>query len=73
MTTHTTPNVLNLNNVIDKVTGAMDALKETAEAAGVDLSDDMPHLERELDRFFATRHAERDEASAVIRASEAGW
>ncbi|SHT84952.1 Uncharacterised protein [Mycobacteroides abscessus subsp. bolletii] len=67
MTADTTPNVLDFNKVIDKVTGAMDALKETAEAAGVDLSDDMPHLERELDRFFATRHAERDEASAALK------
>ncbi|QSM88766.1 hypothetical protein PROPHIGD91-3_8 [Mycobacterium phage prophi91-3] len=67
MTADTTPNVLDLNNVINKVTGAMDALKETAEAAGVDLSDDMPHLERALDQFFATRDDERDEASAVLR------
>lgn len=67
MTTDATPNVLDLNKVIDRVTGAMDAIKETAEAAGVDLSDDMPHLERELDRFFATRDDERDEASAVLK------
>ncbi|SKH53438.1 Uncharacterised protein [Mycobacteroides abscessus subsp. massiliense] len=68
MTTDATPNVLDLNKVIDRVTGAMDAIKETAEAAGVDLSDDMPHLERELDRFFATRDEERDEASAALKA-----
>lgn len=67
MTTDATPNVLDLNKVIDRVTGAMDAIKETAEAAGVDLSDDMPHLERELDRFFATRDEERDKASAVLK------
>ncbi|SLI51231.1 hypothetical protein [Mycobacteroides abscessus] len=73
MTTDATPNVLDLNKVIDRVTGAMDALKETAEAAGVDLSDDMPHLEQALDQFFASRDDERDEASAAIRASEAGW
>lgn len=67
MTTDATPNVLDLNKVIDKVTAAMGALAETAEAAGVDLSDDMPHLERELDRFFATRDEERDEASALLK------
>lgn len=68
----TTPNVLDLNKVIDKVSAAIGALAETAEAAGVDLSDDMPHLERALDQFFNDRDT-RAESSAAIRASEAGW
>lgn len=68
-----TPNILQLNSVLDKTCAVMDAIKETAEGRRIDLSDDLPHLERELDRFFANRDKERAEASAAIRASEAGW
>lgn len=67
-----TPNVLQLNKVIDKVTAAMDALKETAATAGIDLRPDSDGLERALSDFFTDRD-NRDESSAAIRASEAGW
>lgn len=67
-----TPNVLQLNNVIDKVGDAMDALIETAEDAGVDLGPDADGIELALVDFFTDRDS-REESSAAIRASEAGW
>ncbi|WP_078345151.1 hypothetical protein [Mycobacteroides chelonae] len=65
--TDTTPNVLDLNNVIDKVSAAMDAITETAEAAGIDLRPDSDGLERALSEFFTDRDT-RDEASAALKA-----
>ncbi len=62
-----TPNVLHLNNVINKVTAAMDALKETAEAAGIDLRPDSDGLESALSDFFTDRDS-RDGASAALMA-----
>lgn len=62
-----TPNVLQLNKVIDQVTAAMDALKETASAAGIDLRPDSDGLERALSDFFTDRDS-RDESSAAIKA-----
>ncbi|OHU31737.1 hypothetical protein BKG74_02375 [Mycobacteroides chelonae] len=70
--TDETPNVLRLNKVIDKTGAAMDALTETAEAAGFDLGPDADDIELALIKFFADRGS-RDESSAAIRASEAGW
>ncbi|MFV8236355.1 hypothetical protein D2E98_25790 [Mycobacteroides abscessus] len=65
--TDTTPNVLHLNNVIDKVSAAMDAITEAAEAAGIDLRPDSDGLERALSEFFTDRDT-RDEASASLKA-----
>lgn len=66
MTNHATPTVLQLNKVIDKVSAAMDALVETAEAAGIDLRPDSDGLERALSAFFTDRDA-RESASAVLK------
>lgn len=66
MTNHATPTVLQLNKVIDKVSAAMDALVETAEAAGIDLRPDSDGLERALSEFFTDRDA-RESASAVLK------
>lgn len=68
----TTRNVLHLNNIVDKTAGAMDALTETAEAAGLDLGPDADGIELALVDFF-TDPESRAESSAAIRASEAGW
>lgn len=65
-TIDTTPNVLHLNNVIDKVSAAMVAITETAEAAGIDLSPDSDGLERALSDFFTDRD-NREPASAVLK------
>ncbi|MDM2382286.1 Uncharacterised protein [Mycobacteroides abscessus subsp. abscessus] len=66
--TDETPNVLQLNKVIDKTSAVMDALSETAEDTGVYVSDvDLGHLERALSEFFTDRDS-RDESSAVIKA-----
>lgn len=62
----TSPNVLQLNDTIDKVEAAMQALTETAEAAGIDLRPDVDGLERALSEFFTDRDA-RNEASAVLK------
>lgn len=61
------PNVLQLNKVIDKVTAAMDAIAETAEAAGIDLRPDVSGLEQALSEFFNDRDA-RPEASTALKA-----
>lgn len=58
-------NVLQLNNVIDKVTAAMDAIKESAEDAGIDLTPESDGLEQALADFFTDRDA-RGVASAVL-------
>ncbi|PVA66177.1 hypothetical protein [Mycobacteroides abscessus] len=65
-TTDTTPNVLHLNNVIDKVSAAMAAIAETADAAGIDLRPDSDGLESALSDFFTDRDG-RESASAVLK------
>ncbi|KRQ29824.1 hypothetical protein AOT83_26310 [Mycobacteroides sp. H001] len=64
--------MLQLNKAIDRAGSAMDALTETAEAAGFDLGPDADGIELALVDFFTDRDT-RDESSAVIRATGAGW
>ncbi|WP_078316034.1 hypothetical protein [Mycobacterium sp. D16Q16] len=62
------PNVLQLNKAVDKVTAVMDALTETAEDTGVYVSDfELDHLERALSEFFTDRD-NRDEHSDALKA-----
>lgn len=72
MTTDATPNVLQLNKVVDKTSAVMDEFDETAKAAGFDLGPDADGIELALVDFFTDRDS-REESSAAIRASEAGW
>ncbi|ORA64135.1 hypothetical protein [Mycobacteroides franklinii] len=72
MTTDATPNVLQLNKVVDKTSAVMDELAATAEADGFDLGPDTDGIEVALIKFF-TDPESRDESSAVIRATGAGW
>lgn len=65
-------NVLQLNKNIDKAGSVMDALTATADAAGFDLGPDADGIELALVDFFTDRDS-REESSAAIRASEAGW
>lgn len=65
-------NVLQLNKNIDKAGSVMDALTATADAAGFDLGPDADGIEVALIGFFTDRDS-RDESSADLRASEAGW
>ncbi|MDM3950334.1 hypothetical protein [Mycobacteroides abscessus] len=64
----TTPNVMQLNKVIDKVSDAMAAITATAAAAEFDLGPDIDALERGLSEFFTDRDA-RVCASAVLKDS----
>ncbi|WP_286150614.1 hypothetical protein [Mycobacterium sp. D16R24] len=65
-------NVLQLNKTIDRADSVMDAFTATAKAAGFDLGRDADGIELALVDFFTDRDS-RDESSAAIRASEAGW
>lgn len=61
-----TPNIMALNESIDKASAVMDALTETAEDKGVYVDDgDLDQLERALSEFFTDRDA-REPASAVL-------
>lgn len=61
-----TPNLMQLNDTIDKVDATMAALEQTADAAGIDLRPDVDGLERALSDFFTNRDG-RDAASAVLK------
>ncbi len=65
-----TPNVMSLNKVIDKVESLMQEIKATAESAGIDLRPDIEPLERALSDFFTNRDEVRDAASDVLKGGE---
>lgn len=65
--TDETPNVLQLNKVIDKTSAAMDAFTATADTAGFDLGPDAEDIELALIRFFSDRD-NRDEHSDTLKA-----
>lgn len=65
-------NVLQLNKTIDRAGSVMDEFTATAEAAGFVLGPDADGIELALVDFFTDRDT-RDESSAVIRATGAGW
>jgi len=62
--TDKTPNVMQINKVIDKTTAAMTALAKTAESAGIDLRPERDGIERALTHFF-TNLDTRESASAA--------
>ncbi len=62
-----TPNVMQINRVLDKTSAVMDALAKVAESAGVDLRSDSDGIERALTDFFTDRDA-RESASAALKA-----